>query len=103
MLGEVLKNCGDDGCGGYCSSAPLQGECPYVNDQPQTCGVDGLCCRRDCDARTCGDDGCGGSCGTCGNGQACTAAQVCVLTATPGPQFGIQYTTIGANIVGAWR
>jgi len=102
ILGTVLRNCGDDGCGGYCSSAPLQGDCPYVNNKQQICSDVGVCCRPDCDARTCGDDGCGGSCGTCGAGQVCSGAQVCVSTVTPGPQFGVLYTSVGGSIVGSF-
>ena len=50
------KECGDDGCGGWC------GWCPGLQD---VC-TDGLCpCVPDCEGKECGDDGCEGSCGDC--------------------------------------
>ena len=76
------RQCGSDGCGGYCSGPDLAGECPYVYYNPgdgvqptYSQGVcdytSGLCDRCDCYNRNCGDNGCGGSCGTCGPGLTC--------------------------------
>ena len=58
------KQCGDDGCGGFC------GEC--TEHSGAYCAADGTCsCRTDCKGKECGDDGCGGSCGRCKSGERC--------------------------------
>jgi hypothetical protein len=51
------KECGYDGCGGYC------GQCPY----PQNCEAGKCVCTPWCQTKgyLCGSDGCGGQCGTC--------------------------------------
>ena len=68
------KECGTDGCGGYC------GMCLGAQDD---C-VDGVCfCVPGCDGKECGDDGCGGNCGGCGEGESCDA-NVCVCAAPCG-------------------
>ncbi len=63
-----LKNCGDDGCGGYC------GLCST------TCS-NGLCipdaCTPNCTGKNCGDDGCGGSCGVCAGTDVCNSEGTC--------------------------
>lgn len=60
--GQDNRICGSDGCGGYCSSVELEGDCPWANGVQQVCNYDtGTCCRPDCTGRQCGDDGCGGS------------------------------------------
>ena len=105
-LGIITRNCGVDGCGGYCTPAVMEGLCPDINLMPQEC-VNGQCCRSDCTSRTCGTDGCGGYCGAyqggCAPGQVCSAAQVCVTAVTPGPQYSIVYTTVGSSFIGASR
>lgn len=56
------KECGDDGCGGFC------GQCPA----PKRCQANQVCeCRPQCTGQACGDDGCGGSCGSCPAGKFC--------------------------------
>ncbi len=89
------RECGDDGCGGYCGSQFCEehygcsdGICVWVpecgnevcesdsgegcatclDDCPCGCGEncqDNACIFAACDDRECGDDGCGGSCGEC--------------------------------------
>ncbi len=90
------KECGDNGCGGFCGLCPANKSCTDGqcgcddscttrecgnNDCGNSCGEctggavcdpEGRCCNRDCAGKTCGDDGCGGSCGTC------TGANVCI-------------------------
>ncbi len=62
------KECGLDGCGGYC------GECP----EGDSClGGAGICCTPDCFGKLCGDDKCGGVCGTCPEGQECNTYDQC--------------------------
>lgn len=61
-----FKQCGSDGCGGFCGTC-LPGS---------FCSLQGLCvagCQPDCVGKQCGFDGCGGSCGGCPQGQACQA------------------------------
>ncbi len=50
------KECGSDGCGGWCGTCPGTDECK-----------DGACvaCQPKCAGKECGGDGCGGECGTC--------------------------------------
>jgi hypothetical protein len=84
------KECGPDGCGGWCAFCPdgaecEDGKCTCIPDcfgmecGPDGCGnVCGMCqdgfecteygkcfCVPDCVAKECGDDGCGGLCGYC--------------------------------------
>lgn len=58
------RECGWNGCDGFC------GTCPGG----ETC-IDGTCepgtCVPDCALRDCGPDGCGGSCGDCPQGTTC--------------------------------
>jgi hypothetical protein len=68
------RNCGSDGCRGYCGGLGQGGSCPY--DGQSICTDAGVCCKPDCRGRTCGDDGCGGSCGTCRSSEVC-ARHVC--------------------------
>lgn len=74
------KECGPDGCGGYC------GQCV----SPKVCSfTEGLCyCIPDCVEKNkqCGDDGCGGSCGECPNGLPCDAASFKCGTTGPCPK-----------------
>ncbi len=66
------KNCGDDGCGGYC------GAC---NDPAKPACVSGQCvdaCSPTpaiCATNDCGADGCGGSCGVCPADSQCQNGQ----------------------------
>lgn len=93
------KNCGSDGCGGYCSGSALGGLCPFgqqCNQQTQ------VCCRADCSNRDCGDDGCGGSCGTCGSDETCSPQQVC-LSSTPFiPTAAATYAPDSSGLTGAY-
>ena len=106
------KECGDDGCGGFCGECDdgflceTDGLC-YPDDTPncegKECGPDGfggVCgtcepgffceegscvegsCQPNCDGKECGDDGCGGSCGACDDGLECLNTE-----------FGTQCTT----------
>ena len=56
------KECGPDGCGGYCGYCEKGEKCE-----------NGKCekCVPDCTGKECGDDGCGGSCGFCGSYRVC--------------------------------
>ena len=65
------KNCGPDGCGGFCNFD--NGLCPPSH----ICTAEQVCCRPDCRGRLCGDDGCDGSCGDCPPHTNCTMHQVC--------------------------
>ncbi len=65
------KQCGPDGCGGFC------GIC-----QPGTaCDPTGMCsavsCKPKCEHKACGPDTCGGFCGVCPTGQSCNGAGAC--------------------------
>ena len=67
----VGKECGPDGCGGYC------GQCVA----PDYCNGDNECvdiCVPDCNGKECGPDGCGTFCGICPNGNSCSDAGQCV-------------------------
>lgn len=77
------KNCGQDGCGGYCGGAQQYGACPLGT----TCDADQTCCKPNCGSRNCGSDGCNGTCGTCGpNTQCHPKFQQCLPTnASPSP------------------
>jgi len=56
------KECGDDGCGGFCGTCPWGEQC-----------TDGACvCTPDCEGKECGDDGCGTTCpGSCPTNETC--------------------------------
>ncbi len=76
----VGKNCGSDGCGGFCGAS---GNCP----PGQTC-TSGVCGAPPCvpacyDGKVCGDDGCGGEClPGCSSGYTCNALGQCVCSET---------------------
>jgi hypothetical protein len=97
------RNCGLDGCGGYCGAPFAAGECPY-----QSKCVDGVCCKGDCNGRSCGDDGCGNSCGECAAGSFCSAIRTCVnpsVVPTLAPsQFPAVFrsTTPGSDVFAAY-
>lgn len=65
------KECGPDGCGGFCgicgrgTSCNPQGQCAQVECAPK------------CTGKQCGPDGCGGFCGICPAGQSCNGAGTC--------------------------
>ena len=65
------RECGSDGCGGYC------GTCP----QGTACDPQGLCaakpCTPQCSGKQCGSNGCGGSCGTCPALMGCNGVGKC--------------------------
>ena len=68
------KECGSDGCGGFC------GKCP-----PKYACIDFVCeplCMPSCLGKQCGSDGCGGSCGNCPQGFKCDAG-ACVPYCVP--------------------
>ena len=68
------KECGLDGCGGFC------GQCPAG----QTClGGAGICCKPNCFGKLCGDDGCQGLCGECPEDQYCNTYFQCAPKCTP--------------------
>lgn len=93
------KTCGKDGCGGYCSGATLQGECPFL----ETCLSNGTCCRPDCTNRDCGSDGCGGSCGTCGEDEVCSSGlMLCVPARAYEPSAAIKYAVDSGGLAGAY-
>lgn len=92
------KNCGPDGCGGYCSGASLGGNCPYG----QVCQADQTCCRPDCTNRDCGDDGCGGTCGTCGSDETCSPQQVCFSSTPFIPTAAATYAPDHGGLAGAF-
>ncbi|MFO0749354.1 MAG: hypothetical protein U1F43_27360 [Myxococcota bacterium] len=71
--------CGDDGCGGSCSTC----------DDGSTCGAGACICLPHCGGKACGDDGCGGSCGACeGRGGACVDGQCACTPSCDGKQCG---------------
>jgi hypothetical protein len=87
------KDCGTDGCGGFCGQCGLnqgctsQGICLCVAESEPCNDVccnlgdicfDGSCCALDCDGKECGTDGCGGACGQCGYLLACNETGQCV-------------------------
>lgn len=100
----VNKNCGSDGCGGYCSGKTLMGFCPSGQLCKKAVLGDkaGVCCRPDCTNRDCGDDGCGGSCGVCGADETCSAAHVCLSTAPLIPQAPVTYGSDSAGLAGSF-
>ena len=65
------RDCGSDGCGGYCGTC-LVGT---------SCDSQGLCaskpCTPVCSGKQCGPDGCGGSCGACPAGTGCNGVGKC--------------------------
>ncbi len=106
------KQCGPDGCGGFCGNCPddlfcdQNGKCQSVCTpsctgkqcgpdgcgtfcgtcvKPQVCSDAGQCvaCVPKCGGKSCGDDGCGGACGFCPAGQSCdTTNGLCKLGCT---------------------
>lgn len=63
------KQCGDDGCGGFCGGCAANEMCES-----------GMCvCQPLCGEVECGVDGCGGSCGDCAVGETCKAGQCVCL------------------------
>ena len=99
-----LKQCGSDGCGGFCSGPMLSGECPNGG----ICRDDQTCCKPDCNGRDCGDDGCGGSCGSCGADETCgsyaSAAQTCVSSSANAyvPVAPLVYQSDSSGLAGAY-
>ena len=105
ILGDMIMECGPDGCGGACGACPANSVCedgkcqpicvPICQQQGKECGDDGcggLCgvckpgyncivghceCQANCLGKMCGDDGCGGSCGICPPGMECFPGGVC--------------------------
>ena len=76
----VGKECGDDGCGGYCGQCPQAA--PYcINSK---CKAE---CVTDCAGKECGADGCGGVCGTCPEAAPYCVAQKCQIECAPSCQF----------------
>lgn len=73
------RNCGSDGCFGFCGSQQSGGACPKGYSCVEETGV---CCAPDCRGRACGGDGCGGSCGECSAGSSCNRYQQCVSPST---------------------
>lgn len=67
----VSKECGSDGCGGFCPPG-----CPDASPCDE---VSGTCtCVPDCVERECGSDGCGGDCGPgCLDHQTCSESGYC--------------------------
>jgi len=59
------KECGPDGCGGFCGFCDTGLVCQTSTGQ---CVAE---CTPDCSGKECGDDGCGGSCGDCLGGSVC--------------------------------
>lgn len=68
------RECGNDGCGGYCGSAE-SGECA---DPEAVCLADGTCCVPYCWGAECGPDSCGGFCGLTGDGSCVEPTAICV-------------------------
>ena len=60
------KECGPDGCGGFCGL-----DCVDQEGCGHDC-VDGQCEWTACEEKDCGPDGCGGTCGICEEGLFCT-------------------------------
>jgi len=62
------KECGKDGCGGWCGFCPMGSEC-----------YEGICqCIPNCVNKECGPDNCGNQCGICPDGFQCTDYGKCV-------------------------
>ena len=71
------KQCGPDGCGGFCGTCADGAHCTPVGQ----C-VSG--CVPDCAGKQCGGDGCGGQCGTCADTEMCDEfAFLCVPYCSP--------------------
>ena len=74
------RECGADGCGGYCGTQPL-GECEAPG---AVCLSSGVCCVPYCWGAECGPDECGGFCGPTGDGscpgpdETCANGKCCV-------------------------
>ncbi len=67
------KDCGTDGCGGFCKNNCKANE---------TCDANGQCvCAPNCDGKKCGLDGCGGSCpNLCNANESCDDNGQCVCS-----------------------
>lgn len=66
------KQCGPNGCGGFCGACTAGTACTAA----------GICqappgCKAQCDGKACGPDGCGGTCGLCPAGKSCNGAGLC--------------------------
>lgn len=83
------KNCGFNGCGGYCGPAGYNGLCP----SGESC-KGGKCCQPACHNRNCGDDGCMGFCGSCETGQVCTKYGVCAFAGGSSPTAPVLETKV---------
>ena len=64
------KECGMDGCAGFCGYCTGGLECSATGQCVEPCVAK-------CSGKECGDDGCGGTCGSCPTGETCTGAGVC--------------------------
>ncbi len=84
------KNCGPDGCGGFCGECNSLEfcnnsgicECKYINCNGKCCNANEICfnwscCQPSCSGKDCGPDGCGGFCGDCGQNERCEGG-ICV-------------------------
>jgi serine/threonine protein kinase len=60
------RDCGDDGCGGFCGSCSSGRTCEHGS-----CRAPAPVCQPACSGRDCGDDGCEGTCGSCRSGWTC--------------------------------
>lgn len=123
------KNCGPDGCGGFCGG--LSGGCP--NPSQYTCTIDQICgfcflylgalpscfrfvgfhecvffacesgCKPDCTFRQCGPDNCGGSCGNCSVGYQCNELQQCGALNIPSASFSVPPITPSPMVVKRYK
>ena len=93
------KECGADGCGGWCGVCDIGCEC-----------AEGTCiggcgeCIPECDGIDCGPDGCGGSCGTCEGNTFCnTETWLCddgqcqIPTEFPGDNLKVTWLKMGTS------
>lgn len=62
------KECGADGCGGFCGDCTESFECTDM----------GICCKPSCQGKQCGPDGCGGDCGECAPLHLCSGPGKCM-------------------------
>ncbi|MFH1530458.1 MAG: hypothetical protein ABIK09_06975 [Pseudomonadota bacterium] len=79
----IGRECGDDGCGGFCGDCPA-GEVCFRHPW----GPTSECCVPHCEGMKCGDDGCGGSCGGCSKGEVCRLSGTCCVPQCDGRQCG---------------
>ena len=97
------KQCGSDGCNGFCKDGQLSSENTLSRTCPKTfgtCSVPGsqycnsstnkydVCQAADprvinCSGKQCGTDGCGGTCGICSSNSQCVNGK-CVCVTKPG-------------------